>query len=48
VVHRTIRRALLRRFPRCVFYIASDQEILVPACLHGHRDPTVWKGRHDA
>jgi toxin ParE1/3/4 len=48
VVHRTIRRTLLRRFPYCVFYIVSKQEIVVLACLHGHRDPTVWKSRHDA
>ena len=47
-VYHDIRRALLRRFPYCVFYLASGQEIVVLACLHGHRDPELWKGRHDA
>jgi len=48
VVHRDIRRALLRRFPYCVFYIISDKQIVVLACLHGHRDPNVWQERHHA
>ena len=48
VVHRDIRRALLRRFPYCVFYIKSDNEVVVLACLHGHRDPQVWQERRDA
>ena len=45
-VHQDIRRALLRRFPYCVFFIISEQEIVVLACVHGHRDPETWKGRH--
>src|SRR5262245_23001783 len=48
VVHRDIRRALLRRFPYCVFYITSEKDIVVLACLHGHRDPQVWQKRRDA
>ena len=48
VIHRDIRRALLRRFPYCIFYIISHSEVIVLACLHGHRDPTVWQGRRDA
>jgi plasmid stabilization system protein ParE len=47
-VHGDIRRALLRRFPYCVFYIVSQQEIVVLACVHGHRDPETWKSRRDA
>jgi plasmid stabilization system protein ParE len=48
VVHRDVRRALLHRFPYCVFYIITDKRIVVLACLHGHRDPNVWEGRPDA
>jgi plasmid stabilization system protein ParE len=48
VVHREMRRALLRRFPYCVFYIVSDQDIVVLACVHGHRDPEIWQSRRDA
>ena len=47
-VHLDIRRILLRRFPYCVFFIATEDEVVVLACLHGHRDPKIWKGRHDA
>ncbi len=48
VVHRDIRRALLRRFPYCIFYMVSEQEVFVLACLNGHRDPEAWKSRPDA
>lgn len=48
IVHLDMRRALLRRFPYCVFYVVSEQEIVVLACLHGHRDPDTWKSRRDA
>ena len=48
LVHGDIRRALLRRFPYCVFYVVSDKEIVVLACLHGHRDPELWKELRDA
>jgi plasmid stabilization system protein ParE len=47
-VHREIRRALLRKFPYCVFYIVEGPDVVVLACLHGHRDPRVWQGRRDA
>jgi plasmid stabilization system protein ParE len=47
-VHGDMRRALLRRFPYCVFYLVSEHEIVVLACLHGHRDPETWKSRRDA
>jgi hypothetical protein len=44
-VHRTVRRALLRRFPFGVFYRAEPSRIVVIGILHGSRDPKVWKGR---
>jgi len=47
-VHGEIRRALLRRFPYCVFYVIAASEVVVLACLHGHRDPKIWQGRRDA
>jgi plasmid stabilization system protein ParE len=33
------RRAVLRRFPYSLVYVASEQEIVVLACFHGRRDP---------
>jgi plasmid stabilization system protein ParE len=43
-----IRRALLRRFPYCVFYILEPQEVVVIGVFHGRRDPATWQSRQDA
>ena len=45
VVHRRIRRALMRRFPFGVYYRAEDGSVVVLAVLHGSRDPRCWKSR---
>lgn len=45
VVHRQIRRALLRRFPYGVFYLLEDTRILVLAVFHAKRSPALWKKR---
>ena len=46
VVHRSIRRALLRRFPYALmFVIEADESLTVIACFHGSRDPEHWQKR---
>lgn len=43
-----IRRGLVRGFPYGLFFAAQDEvddEILVLAVLHLHRDPPTWKNR---
>ena len=45
VVHRDIRRSLLRRFPYLVFYRAEADAITVIGCFHGKRDPRSWQER---
>ena len=45
IVHRDIRRALLRRFPYGVFYVLGEDRITVLAILHLSRDPTRWMDR---
>jgi hypothetical protein len=45
VVHGSFRRALLRRFPYCVFYSIEGEEAVVVGCFHAHRDPEVWRLR---
>jgi plasmid stabilization system protein ParE len=46
VVHNTIRRALLRRFPYALmFVIEADESLTVIACFHGSRDPKHWQDR---
>ena len=44
-VHRTIRRALVRRFPYGVFYLVEAKRIVVLAVFHGGRDPKQWRTR---
>ncbi len=44
-VHSRIRRALLRRFPYCVFYTVDSDGAVVLGCFHARRSPTAWKRR---
>lgn len=39
-VHGDVRRALLRRFPFSVFFLAEDHHVFVLAIHHQRRDPT--------
>jgi plasmid stabilization system protein ParE len=46
VVYKSIRRALLRRFPYALmFVIEADETLTVIACFHGSRDPAHWQER---
>jgi plasmid stabilization system protein ParE len=45
VVHRSVRRALIRKFPFAIFYRVETDAIVVLAILHGSRDPVRWKER---
>ena len=45
VIHREVRRALLRRFPYAVFFRIYGEAVVVLACMHGRRDPIRWKSR---
>lgn len=40
-----VRRALLRRFPYAVYFVAEPEGAVVLACLHVRRDPQVWQSR---
>ena len=45
IVYRTLRRAVVRRFPFAVFYEVTADEIQVVAVFHSRRNPEVWKSR---
>jgi toxin ParE1/3/4 len=45
LVHKQVRRALLRRFPFCVYYLIAEAEVIVIAVLHGRRDAVQWRSR---
>jgi toxin ParE1/3/4 len=45
VVHRDVRRALVRRFQYAIFYVLEADAIVVLAVMHQARDPARWQGR---
>jgi plasmid stabilization system protein ParE len=45
VVLADIRKAVVRRFPFCLFYRAEVDRVQVIAVFHTARDPSVWQGR---
>ena len=42
IVKGQVRRAVLRRFPYSLIYVASEHEVTVLACFHGRRNPQRW------
>jgi len=45
VVHRNVRRALIRRFPFGVYYLVDRETVVVVAIFHASRDPKGWRAR---
>jgi plasmid stabilization system protein ParE len=45
IVLKNVRRALLRRFPYSLFFVAEDEVLIVIACFHASRDPSHWQKR---
>jgi plasmid stabilization system protein ParE len=44
-IGRSLRRALLRRFPYSVYFLNRGDAVIVFAVLHQHRNPTEWQRR---
>jgi plasmid stabilization system protein ParE len=45
VVLGDVRKAVVTRFPYCVFYRPHADRIEVLAVFHSKRDPTIWQSR---
>ena len=45
LVYHESRRALLRRFPYALYFVASPELVSVVACMHARRDPRRWEER---
>ena len=45
LVHRTLRRALMRRFPFTVYYSVAAELIEIRGVLHSRRHPRSWLRR---
>ena len=48
VVHRQLRRALVRRFPYAIFFEVRGDDVVVYAVFHLSRNPRRWKKRTGA
>jgi len=45
IVHRQMRRALVRRFPFQILYEIESAEVIIYAIYHSARDPEAWQRR---
>lgn len=45
IVYRSMRRAVVHRFPYIVLYVVRAQDIAIVACVDSRRDPALWKAR---
>jgi plasmid stabilization system protein ParE len=45
IVHRDIRRAIVRRFPYLVWYRVAAETVIVLACTYAGRDPERVRAR---
>jgi toxin ParE1/3/4 len=46
MVRKAARRALLARFPYCVYFIVVEWDVVILACLHGRRSPSHLERRN--
>lgn len=44
-VHKDKRRAGVKKFPHGIFFFVKDDKIVIVACFHGKRNPTLWQKR---
>jgi len=45
LVHKTVRRAWMRRFPYGLFYVVEEQMVVVIGVFHARREPSCWQSR---
>ena len=45
VVHKEMRRAILRKFPYFLLFTVFSDTVVVFGCIHMRRDPEDWKAR---
>jgi plasmid stabilization system protein ParE len=45
VVFADVRKAVVARFPYCVYYRVEATRIQVLAVFHSRRDPSIWQAR---
>ncbi|NCC62712.1 MAG: type II toxin-antitoxin system RelE/ParE family toxin [Verrucomicrobiae bacterium] len=46
IIHKTIHRALTKRFPYEILFVVEEKRIVVLAVFHAKRDPENWQDRY--
>ncbi len=44
-VYKNIRRAVIRRFPYCIFFIKEDNVIQILSIFHAHKNPMTFRNK---
>ena len=45
IIHKNVRRVLIRGFPYSVYFLVESDQIYVLTIVHQRRDPELWKQR---
>ena len=45
VVFKDVRKAVVQRFPYCVFYRVEPTQVVVLGVFHSKRDPKIWQAQ---
>ena len=45
LVHKLIRRAVMKEFPYCIYFTVRRYSVVVLAVLHQHRANSIWMNR---
>lgn len=43
--YRNVRRAKVQRFPYFIWYLGTEEHVVILACVHARRDPA-WVAKH--
>lgn len=46
LVHKDIRKFVMKRFPYSVYYRVENEHIVVLSVFHAKRDPRIWQSRN--
>jgi len=46
IVHKNIRRFVVKKFPFVVYYYIEDKNIKIISIFHTSRNPQIWKTRN--
>jgi plasmid stabilization system protein ParE len=44
-VYKTVHRALIHRFPYALFFVVTEQQVVVLAVMHASQSPKRWQSR---